>query len=152
MKASPFPSPSFLRCLLVLQCIVGPVLAANSIQDVAEPRDHVARASKYPKKVAHSSDFTPDHVIRIKTQNITQACDTRLSMVVNNTVPAPAIRLQSGRSYYIRVYNDMNHHNLTMHWHGIAQYMAQFSDGNLATQWPIPPGHFMGKSFLTAPP
>ncbi|KAG8156604.1 hypothetical protein KVR01_013555 [Diaporthe batatas] len=91
----------------------------------------------------HDSTFVPDHVLRISAKDISQACDQRHSAVVNGTSPGPAIRIRPGGSSWIRVYNDMEDHNLTMHWHGLAQRMAQFSDGAvLASQWPIPPMNY----------
>ncbi|KAJ4265244.1 hypothetical protein NW764_015655 [Fusarium oxysporum] len=37
----------------------------------------------------------------------------------------------------------MKDDNLTMHWHGLSQSAYPFSDGTpLASQWPIPPGHY----------
>ncbi|KAF3932147.1 Laccase-14 [Dactylellina cionopaga] len=37
----------------------------------------------------------------------------------------------------------MLHLNLTVHWHGLTQRTAPFSDGApQVSQWPIPPGHF----------
>lgn len=64
--------------------------------------------------VTHDSTFVPDHVLRITAQNISQACDQRYSAVVNGTSPGPAIRIRPGGSSWIRVYNDMHDHNLTM--------------------------------------
>ncbi|KAI3391655.1 hypothetical protein diail_6993 [Diaporthe ilicicola] len=93
--------------------------------------------------VTHDSTFVPDHVLRISAQDISQACEQRHSAVVNGTSPGPPIRIRPGGSSWIRVYNDMTDHNLTMHWHGLAQRMAQFSDGAvLASQWPIPPMNY----------
>lgn len=62
----------------------------------------------------HDSTFVPDHVLRISAQDISQACDQRHSAVVNGTSPGPAIRIRPGGSSWIRVYNDMEDHNLTM--------------------------------------
>lgn len=36
------------------------------------------------------------------------------------------------------------------HWHGLAQRLAPFADGTpLASQWPIPPGHFFDYEIAT---
>lgn len=41
------------------------------------------------------------------------------------------------------MYNDMDDYNTTIHWHGLSQRLAPFSDGTpTASQWPIPPKHF----------
>lgn len=91
----------------------------------------------------HGSDWQPDHILRITAQNISIACEERYSAVINGTSPGPELRLPAGQVSWIRVYNDMEDKNLTMHWHGLALRMAPFADGSeLASQWPIPPGHF----------
>ncbi|KAH0283475.1 L-ascorbate oxidase, partial [Aureobasidium sp. EXF-3399] len=38
--------------------------------------------------------------------------------------------------------------NLTMHWHGLSQRMAVFSDGTPLSQWPIAPQHFFDYEIL----
>lgn len=76
--------------------------------------------------VVHDADFVPDHVIRVTAEDISQACDIRHSTVINGTSPGPPIVLQAGKSAWIRVYNDVPDHNLTMvslvflisHFHG----------------------------------
>jgi len=71
------------------------------------------------------------------------ACKSRLSTVINGTLPGPEIRLPAGETTWIRVYNDMTTQNATVHWHGLSQRAAIFSDGTPgASQWPIAPGHF----------
>ncbi|KAH6873854.1 ascorbate oxidase [Thelonectria olida] len=96
-----------------------------------------------PKLITHDSSFFPDYVLRVTTRNIAVACETRSSTVVNGTSPGPELRIKPGETTWIRVYNDMESQNLTMHWHGLSQRTAVFSDGSpQGSQWPIPPGHF----------
>lgn len=64
--------------------------------------------------VTHDGAFVPDHIMHVTAQNISQACDTRYSVVVNGTAPGPEIRLRAGQPAWIRVYNDMEDANLTM--------------------------------------
>ncbi|CAH0027075.1 unnamed protein product [Clonostachys rhizophaga] len=91
----------------------------------------------------HDETFQPDHILRVSAKNISVACETRYSAVINGTSPGPELRLPAGQVTWIRVYNDMLDANLTMHWHGLAMRMAPFADGSVfASQWPIPPGHF----------
>ncbi|KAL9115517.1 MAG: hypothetical protein Q9227_000838 [Pyrenula ochraceoflavens] len=93
--------------------------------------------------VQHDASFVPDYVLRATAQNIPINCETRYSVIVNGTSPGPAITLQEGVTYWIRVFNDMTDQNLTMHWHGLSQRAAPFSDGTpQASQWPIPPLHY----------
>lgn len=64
--------------------------------------------------VSHDETFIPDHILHVTAQDISQACDTRYSVVVNGTSPGPTIRLKAGKPAWIRVYNDMLDANLTM--------------------------------------
>ncbi|KAF2155411.1 multicopper oxidase [Myriangium duriaei CBS 260.36] len=91
----------------------------------------------------HDQSFAPDYALRVSYEDIAVACRYRLSAVVNGTSPGPEIRLQENRTTWIRVYNDFEADNLTIHWHGLSQSTAPFSDGTpQASQWPIPAGHF----------
>ncbi|KAL9115052.1 MAG: hypothetical protein Q9187_007359 [Circinaria calcarea] len=91
----------------------------------------------------HDDTFTPHIILRGTVQSVSQACINRLSVLINGTCPGPEIRLREGKTTWIRVYNDMNDRNLTMHWHGLAQAASPFSDGTpQASQWPIGPLHF----------
>ncbi|CAG8262656.1 unnamed protein product [Penicillium olsonii] len=91
----------------------------------------------------HDESFQPDHILRVTAQNYSQACMDRYSVLVNGTSPGPELRLQEGKVSWIRVYNDMEDSNVTMHWHGLSAFAAPFSDGTpMASQWPIAPGHF----------
>lgn len=91
----------------------------------------------------HGADFHPDIVLRASYQNISVGCMSRASVVINGTSPGPGLRLRPGKTSWIRVYNDMDSFNLTMHWHGLSQRVAPFSDGTpTVSQWPIPPLHF----------
>ncbi|KAL2261843.1 hypothetical protein VTK26DRAFT_3196 [Humicola hyalothermophila] len=98
----------------------------------------------------HNGSFIPDHVLRVNILPVHSACESQQSIVINGTSPGPLIRLMPGARAWIRVYNDMTHENLTMHWHGLAQRMAPFADGSpMVSQWPIPPGHFFDYEIAT---
>jgi hypothetical protein len=63
----------------------------------------------------HDSSFTPHIVLRVTEQPHTQSCITKPDVIlVNGTSPGPEIRLVEGNTYWIRVFNDMDHQNLTM--------------------------------------
>lgn len=64
--------------------------------------------------VSHDDSFVPDHVLRITARNISLACESRYSLVVNGTSPGPQIRLRPTGASWIRVYNDVDNANLTM--------------------------------------
>jgi L-ascorbate oxidase len=61
-----------------------------------------------------------------------------MSTLVNGSTPGPTLRLQAGKTSWIRVYNI-----IAQQWHGLSQRTADFSDGTpSASQWPIAPLHF----------
>ncbi|RDA88691.1 hypothetical protein CP532_4094 [Ophiocordyceps camponoti-leonardi (nom. inval.)] len=87
--------------------------------------------------------FTPHQVLRVKQGAISAGGKRLVSALVNGSMPGPTVRIPEEKVVWIRVYNDMENANLTMHWHGLAQAAFPFSDGTpLASQWPIPPMHF----------
>ncbi|KAM0524767.1 hypothetical protein ACHAPE_000868 [Trichoderma viride] len=91
----------------------------------------------------HDDSFTPTHVLRISRKEFAVGGIIRYTTLVNDTLPGPELHLPEGKVVWIRVYNDMHDANLTMHWHGLAQAAAPFSDGTpMASQWPIPPQYY----------
>jgi L-ascorbate oxidase len=91
----------------------------------------------------HDGSFQPDYILRATAQNISIDCQSRYSVVLNGTFPGPPLYLREGWTTWIRVYNDIKEENLTVHWHGLAQRTAPFSDGTpQVSQWPIGPGSF----------
>ena len=91
----------------------------------------------------HDDSFQPDVVLRVSSIAAEIACITRQSVVINGTSPGPPVSLPAGKTTWVRVYNDVPDQNATVHWHGLTQSVAPFSDGTpLASQWPIPPAHF----------
>ncbi|KAF2768871.1 L-ascorbate oxidase [Teratosphaeria nubilosa] len=96
----------------------------------------------YSSPVCHDDTFTPDFVLVVTYENVSIGCQSRPSVVINGSTPGPAVRLPAGVSSWIRVYNEMDEYNFTMHWHGLAQRAAIFSDGSVVSQWPIAPHHF----------
>ncbi|KAK9374435.1 Cupredoxin [Lipomyces chichibuensis] len=91
----------------------------------------------------HDESFLPDIILRVTAKNISNGCLERYSVVVNGTSPGPEIRLRGGKTSWIRVYNDMDDKNLTMHWHGLSMAASPFSDGSpQGSQWPIGPRRF----------
>ncbi|OBT65663.1 L-ascorbate oxidase [Pseudogymnoascus sp. 23342-1-I1] len=92
----------------------------------------------------HNEHFIPDAVLRVTEEERKQSCvPLKNILVVNGTSPGPTLKFTEGKTVWIRVYNDIAHQNLTMHWHGLTMATAPFSDGTpQAAQWPIPPHHF----------
>ncbi|KAI0913103.1 Cupredoxin [Ustulina deusta] len=99
----------------------------------------------------HDATFTPDIVLSVTRQTISVAGIERYSTLVNNSMPAPELRIPEEQVVWIRVHNDVDDANVTMHWHGLTQAAYPFSDGTpLASQWPIPPHHFFDYELKTA--
>ncbi|KAI1849667.1 hypothetical protein JX266_004616 [Neoarthrinium moseri] len=93
--------------------------------------------------VIHDESWHPEYVLIATAQNITTNCHSRHSVVFNGTSPGPALYMQEGKTTWIRVYNHIEDSNVTVHWHGLSQRTAPFSDGTpLVSQWPIAPGEF----------
>ena len=67
------------------------------------------------RPIIHDSSFTPDVVLRVTEQTVTQSCIEKSRVIlINGTIPGPELRLLEGRVYWIRVFNDMTEQNLTM--------------------------------------
>ncbi|KAK5738572.1 hypothetical protein LTR17_005908 [Elasticomyces elasticus] len=112
----------------------GPLLNLTAIQHPP---------SGYGPPTPHNASFVPDIVLRLTYENISVGCQTRTSVVINGTSPGPELRLKPGKTTWIRVHNDMTEYNATIHWHGLSQRTAIFSDGTPSvSQWPIAPLHF----------
>ncbi|CAH1790455.1 unnamed protein product [Owenia fusiformis] len=66
----------------------------------------------------------------------------RIVMVVNGTLPGPAIEIYENQDIIVHVTNKLKSHGLTIHWHGLHQKGTPFMDGvAYITQCPIGPGH-----------
>ncbi|KAF2117913.1 Cupredoxin [Lophiotrema nucula] len=91
----------------------------------------------------HDASWAPDSVLYATAANISIDCQSRYSVLLNGTSPGPTLYLEEGKTTWIRVYNKIPDHNLTVHWHGLTARVAPYSDGTpQASQWPIAPGHF----------
>ncbi|KAK9415471.1 putative Multicopper oxidase [Seiridium unicorne] len=100
---------------------------------------------------SHDATFVPDIALSVTRRNVSIGGINRYTTLVNDSLPGPVLRLTEDQVTWIRVYNDMTDSNLTMHWHGLAQAAYPFSDGTpLASQWPIPPGHFFDYELKSA--
>ncbi|KAF1967560.1 ascorbate oxidase [Bimuria novae-zelandiae CBS 107.79] len=105
------------------------------------------------KPTLHDANFQPDFILRVTEEDVPFACEgLRKSVVINGTSLGPELRLRPNSTTWVRVYNDMDHLNTTIHWHGLAQRVAPFSDGTpLASQWPIPPRYFFDYQLFVEP-
>lgn len=64
--------------------------------------------------VSHNEKFVPEFILRATAQVVSQACITRLSVLLNGTSPGPELRLSPEKTSWIRVYNDIPDQNLTV--------------------------------------
>lgn len=60
--------------------------------------------------------WQPDYILRISNDTIAADCTARRSTVINGTSPGPEIRVKEGDHVWVRVYNDMEESNTTLHW------------------------------------
>ncbi|RDA94909.1 hypothetical protein CP533_0139, partial [Ophiocordyceps camponoti-saundersi (nom. inval.)] len=91
----------------------------------------------------HGDDFKPDFELEITEGELNIDCQKRKSVLINGQSPGPQLNMSEGKVTWVRVWNKMHDTNLTMHWHGLSQRTAPFSDGTpLVSQWPIPPDHY----------
>ncbi|GLT93900.1 hypothetical protein SLE2022_116700 [Rubroshorea leprosula] len=70
----------------------------------------------------HHYDFV------LKEKNFTRLCSTKSTLVVNESIPGPVIRVHKGDTVYVNVHNQGNY-GLTIHWHGVRQPRNPWSDG-----------------------
>ncbi|KAK1961562.1 L-ascorbate oxidase [Colletotrichum sublineola] len=120
-----------------LLALLTPVYAWGPRQSANAPPGH------YGGLQTHDASFVPDYVLRLTYENVSIACQTRPSVLVNGSLVGPTLRLGPGKRSWIRVYNDMEEHNTTIHWHGLSMRMSPFADGSpSASQWPVPANHF----------
>ncbi|CAD6888361.1 unnamed protein product [Tilletia controversa] len=65
------------------------------------------------------------------------------SVLLNNSLPGPEVRVNVGDRVLINVTNALQSDNTTVHIHGMSQRMTPMSDGTpLVSQWPIAPGNW----------
>jgi len=63
----------------------------------------------------HDDNFVPDAILRVSKGERKQSCvPAKEILLVNGTSPGPELRFREGETVWIRVYNDMKEHNLTM--------------------------------------
>ncbi|KXJ94838.1 L-ascorbate oxidase [Microdochium bolleyi] len=118
-----------------------PALLAASLIAHSTPAHAAKHAVGAPER--HGGSWQPEYVLVATAQNITINCESRYSVTFNNTSPGPVLRLQEGKTTWVRVWNRIPDNNVTVHWHGLSQRTAPFSDGvPTVSQWPIAPGQY----------
>jgi hypothetical protein len=64
--------------------------------------------------VHDNAHFVPDYTLFATEQDIQINCQTRRSVVVNGTFPAPTLDLYENQTTWIRVYNSIPDQNFTL--------------------------------------
>jgi FtsP/CotA-like multicopper oxidase with cupredoxin domain len=73
---------------------------------------HFAAGIKAPMR--HGPSWKPEYVLVATAENITINCQSRYSTVFNGTSPGPTIRLEEGRTTWVRVWNRIENENVTV--------------------------------------
>ncbi|XP_028783447.1 laccase-7-like [Neltuma alba] len=94
--------------------------------------------------LASSSSLVSADVVEytweVANVTVTRLCNERVIAAVNGSLPGPTINVREGDTIVIHAVNK-SPYNLTIHWHGIFQFMSQWADGpEYVTQCPILPG------------
>jgi len=98
-------SATWLRPLLLA---AGLLLSASPLVDAKRPKHALGRPER------HDSDWQPEYVLVATAQNITINCESRYSVTFNQTSPGPALRLQEGKTTWVRVWNRIPDNNVTV--------------------------------------
>ncbi|KAG4393420.1 hypothetical protein GLYMA_03G073778v4 [Glycine max] len=81
-----------------------------------------------------------EHTFNVEDITVQRLCRQQLITAVNGTLPGPTINAREGDTIVVHVFNK-SPYNLTLHWHGIIQFLTPWSDGpEFVTQCPIPSG------------
>lgn len=100
-------------------------LLATGLLLLASPIAGVKHALGRPER--HDSNWQPEYVLVATAQNITINCESRYSVTFNQTSPGPALRLQEGKTTWVRVWNRIPDNNVTVVSLGISSSSCSFS-------------------------
>ncbi|RZC29400.1 Laccase-7, partial [Glycine soja] len=81
-----------------------------------------------------------EHTFNVEDISVQRLCRQQPITAVNGTLQGPTINAREGDTIVVYVFNK-SPCNLTLHWHGIIQFLTPWSDGpEFVTQCPIPSG------------
>ncbi|BAT97268.1 hypothetical protein LR48_Vigan11g130300 [Vigna angularis] len=81
-----------------------------------------------------------EHTFNVEDISVQRLCRQQVITAVNGTLPGPTINAREGDTVVVHVFNK-SPYNLTIHWHGILQFLTPWSDGpEFVTQCPIHSG------------
>ncbi|XP_061336656.1 laccase-7-like [Gastrolobium bilobum] len=69
-----------------------------------------------------------EHTFNVGNLTVQRLCDQHVITAVNGSLPGPTINVQEGDTLVVHVLNN-SPYNLTIHWHGIFQFLSAWSDG-----------------------
>jgi len=67
-----------------------------------------------PELIRHDASWSPDTALLATAANVTIDCESRFSILLNGTTPGPLLYLEEGKTTWVRVYNQIPDHNLTV--------------------------------------
>ncbi|KAJ1437310.1 Multicopper oxidase, type 1 [Sesbania bispinosa] len=81
-----------------------------------------------------------EHTFNVENLSVRRLCNHQVITAINGSLPGPTIKVREGDTLVVHVFNN-SPYNLTIHWHGIFQFLSAWSDGpEYVTQCPIPSG------------
>ncbi|CAN1199586.1 LAC14 [Linum perenne] len=90
--------------------------------------------------VSLASSTPPRHTFVVKEASYTRLCKENQILTVNGEFPGPTLYVRKGDTIIVDVINH-SPHNITLHWHGVAQPRNPWADGpEYITQCPVQPG------------
>ncbi|XP_020236502.1 laccase-7 [Cajanus cajan] len=89
-----------------------------------------------------------EHTFNVEDIAVQRLCHKQVITAVNGILPGPTINAREGDTVVVHVFNK-SPYNVTIHWHGILQFLTPWSDGpEFVTQCPIRPGSSYTYKFL----
>ncbi|KAI4356557.1 hypothetical protein L6164_000574 [Bauhinia variegata] len=80
-----------------------------------------------------------EHSFEVGNFTVERLCNPLVITAVNGSLPGPTINVQEGDTLVVHVLNS-SPYNITIHWHGIFQFLTAWADGpEFVTQCGIPP-------------
>ncbi|CAL5210870.1 unnamed protein product [Lathyrus oleraceus] len=81
-----------------------------------------------------------EQTFNVEDITVQRLCRPQVITAVNGTLPGPTLYAREGDTVIIHLVNK-SPYNMTIHWHGIIQFLTPWSDGpEYITQCPIPSG------------
>ncbi|CAI8600949.1 unnamed protein product [Vicia faba] len=79
-----------------------------------------------------------EHIFNVEDITVQRLCRAQVITAVNGALPGPTLYAREGDTVIIHLVNK-SPYNITIHWHGIIQFLSPWSDGpEYVTQCPIP--------------